>query len=147
MRALVGYTIMARAKGDPGLLSGIGKVFKGVAKVATSVLPGPIGAVARTAVGVLTGGGSRPTAVPGGMPTLAAVQGPGARPVPGITGAAQRLIPGGRTGYFKSRRMNPGNAKAARRAIRRIKSVRKLLQSIERQMPKRSCACKAKRGR
>lgn len=38
----------------------------------------------------------------------------------------------------KRRRMNYGNAKAARRAIRRIKGTRKLLQSIERQLPKRT---------
>lgn len=40
------------------------------------------------------------------------------------------------------RRINPCNARAARRAIRRIKGVRKLLHSIEKQLPKqRSSAC------
>jgi len=39
----------------------------------------------------------------------------------------------------KSRRMNAGNAKAARRSIRRIKAVRHLLTSIEREMPHRHC--------
>lgn len=34
------------------------------------------------------------------------------------------------------RRINPCNARAARRAIRRIKGVRKLLHSIEKQLPK-----------
>ena len=43
------------------------------------------------------------------------------------------------TGH-RRRRMNPGNARAARRAIRRIKSVRKLLHSIEAQLPKRRSA-------
>lgn len=38
----------------------------------------------------------------------------------------------------KRRRMNFGNAKAARRAIRRIKGARKLLQDIERQLPRRT---------
>lgn len=36
----------------------------------------------------------------------------------------------------KYRRMNYGNMKAARRAIRRIKGARKMLQEIERQLPK-----------
>lgn len=39
--------------------------------------------------------------------------------------------------FKKSRRMNPGNARAARRAISRIKGVRHLLQSIERELPRR----------
>ncbi len=39
--------------------------------------------------------------------------------------------------FGKTRRMNSGNAKAARRAIRRIKGVRHLLQSIERELPRR----------
>lgn len=38
----------------------------------------------------------------------------------------------------KRRRMNYGNAKAARRAIRRIKGTRKLLQDIEKQLPRRA---------
>lgn len=44
------------------------------------------------------------------------------------------------------RRINPLNGKAARRAIRRIKGARKMLQSIERQLPKqRSHACKSRK--
>lgn len=38
----------------------------------------------------------------------------------------------------KRRRMNFGNGKAARRAIRRIKGTRKLLQDIEKQLPRRA---------
>lgn len=37
----------------------------------------------------------------------------------------------------RNRRMNFGNARAARRAVRRIKGARKLLQDIEKQMPRR----------
>jgi len=37
----------------------------------------------------------------------------------------------------RNRRMNFGNAKAARRSVRRIKGARKLLQDIEKQMPRR----------
>lgn len=45
-----------------------------------------------------------------------------------------------RTGNIvRNRRMNVGNAKAARRAVRRIKGVRKLLMKIEREMPHRAC--------
>jgi hypothetical protein len=44
----------------------------------------------------------------------------------------------------KRRRMNFGNAKAARRAIRRIKGTRKLLQDIEKQLPRRTVRSRAK---
>lgn len=43
----------------------------------------------------------------------------------------------------KRRRMNFGNAKAARRAIRRIKGTRKLLQDIEKQLPRRTVTRRA----
>jgi len=39
-------------------------------------------------------------------------------------------------GYRKRRRMNPLNVRAARRAIRRIKAVRKITADIERSLPK-----------
>jgi len=38
----------------------------------------------------------------------------------------------------RNRRMNFGNARAARRSVRRIKGARKLLKDIERLMPKRT---------
>ena len=40
----------------------------------------------------------------------------------------------------RNRRMNFGNARAARRSVRRLKGARKLLQDIERMMPRRSAA-------
>lgn len=40
-----------------------------------------------------------------------------------------------------ARRINPMNAKAARRAIRRIKGVRKICTDIERMLPKQKRAC------
>lgn len=46
----------------------------------------------------------------------------------------------------KRRRMNYGNAKAARRAIRRIKGTRKLLQDIEKQLPRRTVRSRAPAG-
>lgn len=130
-------TILTAAQGDPGLLGSIGKALGGVARAAVNILPGPVGAVARTVLSAAGGGSSaRPAALPGGMPVMTFA---GQTPVPGVRGTVQRLLPGGATGYRTSRRMNVGNAKAARRAIRRIKGVRKMLQSIESQMPKRKC--------
>lgn len=135
-------TVLQAAQGDPGLLSGIGNALKSVARVAVNVLPGPVGAVARTVIGATQ---SRPTAAPGGaqMPVLRSLAGSsGGRVVAGIS-------PMGTLGVTvkRGRRINPGNAKAARRAIRRIKSVRGMLKSIERQLPKRACSCGPKRGR
>lgn len=118
-------------RGDPGLLSGIknvaGKVFRGVGRV----MPGPIGAAA----GAL--GGTMQTTT-GSAPVIG--------PIPQVPTRAQRgrgvqaigISPMGTVGvkFKKRRRMNPGNARAARRAINRIKGARNLLKSIERQLPK-----------
>lgn len=58
-------------------------------------------------------------------------------PVPGIRGAAQRLVPGGASGYTyatvrRRKRMNVANPKALRKAIRRqagfVKLARRALQ-------------------
>jgi hypothetical protein len=138
-------TVLSHYQGDPGFLSGIGKFVGGVARVAGGIIPGPIGALASAAGSVITrvSGGGVPASLPGGVPTASFA---GQQPVPGIRGAAQRLFPGGATGYRKIRHMNPGNAKAARRAIRRVKSVRKLLQSIERELPRRPAARGGSRG-
>lgn len=62
--------------GDPGLFSGIGKIFKGALGIASKVLPGPVGMVAGVASRLV---GSRPTAVgapaPMGATVLRAVRG------------------------------------------------------------------------
>lgn len=117
----------SRSRG--GFLSGL---VRTVGRVAGTVLGGtPVGTAINVARGIM----------PGGTTALAkAGPGPGRRPEPGITGAVHRFVPGGHTGYIGGRRMNAGNAKAARRAIRRIKAVRKLLQSIERELPRRPAA-------
>lgn len=47
--------------------------------------------------------------------------------------------------WVRNRHMNPLNASAARRAIRRIKGARKMLQSIERSLPKRAAPRFAKK--
>ncbi len=47
--------------GDPGLFSGIGKIFKGALGIASKVLPGPIGGIAGVASRLV--GGARPVNV------------------------------------------------------------------------------------
>jgi len=69
--------------------------------------------------------------------------------------AGQLLLPDGSTGAcpsgfhaakdgsgrcVRNRRMNFGNARAARRSVRRLKGARKLLQDIEKMMPRRPAA-------
>lgn len=129
------------ARGDPGFFGSIGKALGGVAKAAIgAIVPAPIRAVAGGVLSrAISGGGGQGATLPGGsMPVIR---------TPGVTGMLQRALPGGATGFEvggfrrRGRRINPGNAKAARRAISRIKSVRKLLQGIERQLPKRKCGC------
>lgn len=140
-----------------GIFSSIGRVLGGA--VTGLVTGGPLGAVTGAVRGAI--GGNRPQtsyaapmALPGGMPTFSA---PVTRS-PGLTGALQRMVPGGATGYqvqggFRrpGRRMNFGNARAAGRAIRRIKGARDLLKRIESQLPKvkvkgssssKRCGCK-----
>lgn len=46
-------------------------------------------------------------------------------------------------GTRKRRRMNPLNARAARRAIRRIKAVRKITRDIEKSLPKQAARRRA----
>lgn len=122
-------TVLATAVGDPGLLSGIAR---GIGRVAGAVVGmTPIGRAVQTVL---------PTAGPGGRPTVPPVsRDPRYRPEPGMRGVVHRALPGGSTGYVKrpGRRMNPGNAKAARRAIRRIKSAMGMLKSIQQLLPHR----------
>jgi len=46
---------------------------------------------------------------------------------------------GGGEGYRRRRRINPTNARAARRAVARLRSTLKLLKRIEHTMPHRAC--------
>lgn len=117
-----------------GLGSFLKKVGRGALNVARSIIP-PISPMGMLANAV------------GPAPRIAGT-GPAIVPTPGVTGIMQRITPGGESGYTfaKSRRMNAGNAKAARRAIRRIKSVRHLLQSIERELPRRPAPRGGSRG-
>jgi len=134
-------------QGDPGLFKSLVKGALGIA----SMVPG-IGGVARSARSVLFPGAGTPATMPAppmGTPILRMTpQGPTfpAAPVPGVSGAIQRILPGGASGYqstglpsgyhlnkapnrvtgqpagsylVRNRSMNPGNAKALRRSIRR----------------------------
>jgi len=127
---------------------GIGKFAKGlthvipsvlpVAATAASVLPGPagvIGRVARTVGGFLSKGSTAAASAGAAAGALIASRvkqqaPPGQKPVPGLKGTLERLLPGGKTGYYKRRRMNPTNVRALRRAIRRAKSFEKLARQV-----------------
>lgn len=86
------------------------------------------------------------TAVAGSVALDAAVRGV----LPGVGGGAvprgYHLAKDGSGRVVRNRRMNYGNARAARRAIRRIKGARKLLQDIEKQMPRRAVRARAPAG-
>lgn len=138
--------------------SSIGKVLRGVASTAIQIaLPGPVGGIlasplapslpairaptmpAPLGAGI---GGFRPPTTPLGLTaqTVAAKPFIGDRPGLDILGAA---CPAGwhldkktRSRCVRNRRMNPLNGRAATRAIRRIKGARKMLQKIERQLPR-----------
>lgn len=141
-------------RGDPfsigGLLGGIGRAVVG--GVRGLVTGGPIGAIGGAIGGLagrngegaaMPGGGIVPirpmVPVPAGLPPL-----PGLIPVkkPGLRGAVERLLPGGSTGYVygQRRRMNVTNAKALRRAIRRVSGFGKLVQRSKRAIARANTA-------
>ena len=71
---------VAKAQGDPGLFGFLGKAVGSIAKIGTSFIPGPAGAIARGLTGKLFGGGARVQA-PVALPT--------ARSLPRMFGGAQ----------------------------------------------------------
>lgn len=98
-----------------GLFSFLGKAAKTIVKAS------PIGRIAEAvAPNIFTP-----------PPVLQGFQGP-IQPVPGLKGAAQRLVPGGASGYMVAprRRMNPLNVKALRRAGRRVKGFLKIARRL-----------------
>ena len=79
---------------------GLGRTVLGIG---TSLLPGPVGAVARTGLGIIGGGGGGGprTFGPQNMPQRARLP-QGSRvqfPTPGFAGRVQRFLPGGSTGF------------------------------------------------
>jgi len=126
---------------------------------------GTLGKIAKGATGLLAGAaipgisgiaGAISRAIPAETPAARASTGPQfstGTQVPSrvmVTRGVEQVgvSPLGTVGvrFRSSRHMNPGNAKAARRAIRRITSVRKMLKSIERQLPMRSAPRSSSRG-
>lgn len=124
------------------------------AKRPTIQLP-PVGATRTTQMSIFS---SLPAIISGG----ARVGRAAGRVLTGRTAAAAgagvlvgQLLPDGSTGAcpsgfhaakdgsgrcVRNRRMNFGNARAARRSVRRLKGARKLLQDIEKMMPRRPAA-------
>lgn len=133
-----------RGRGDPflgGLIGLAGPLIKkGVGLVAKAL--GKKGmSVAKVAAPVLIGGG---ISMMGGGPPPA-----GQLKVPGVKGAVQRFLPGGATGYemARRRRMNPANAKALRRALRRVSGFAKLAQRTKRDIGRAATAAGVRSGR
>lgn len=85
---------------------------------------------------VMPGAGYRSSFVGGALPAIGKVAGQIGAGV--AIGEGVDYLFGNGGAKRKYRRMNYGNVKAAKRAIRRIKGTRKLLQDIERQLPKRA---------
>jgi len=124
--------------GNPlgAIVGGAGALLGGSSKVSGSrgVMPGSgqmsmLPSMSRIGAGVGTAarvGSSVLRRVPGGIGTIATGVGAGMMLYDAFGNPVSR----------RRRRMNPMNARAARRAIRRIKGARKMLMQIERQLPK-----------
>lgn len=125
-------------RGDPGIF---GSIFKGITgAIGGFITGGPLGAI-RGGLGGLIGqkqspiGGALPP--PMTFPSSVALggPGPGARPGPvvvvprkGAWEPTEVMTPG--HGLPRRRRMNVGNAKALRRAIRRARGFEKLAKRV-----------------
>lgn len=110
-----------------GAVGSLSTIKGGLPALATGAGAAIGGAIASGAKKLVTGAG--------GLPTIGREVAIGA----GLTLAGGMLFDqsGQPVGRLKSRRMNPLNAKAARRAIRRVKSVQKMLNSIVKNLPRR----------
>lgn len=109
-------------RGDGNYAAGglFGFLGKGIKKVAGAVLGAtPVGRVATALIPSM------------GTPTITGLT-PPLVPKPGFTGFAERLVPGGESGYMvgKRRRMNPLNVRALRRAGRRVKGFLKIANRL-----------------
>lgn len=104
-----------------GLFSFIGK---GIKKIGGAILGAtPVGQVAKALLPQTFGS---PPMITGLAPNVPLV------PKPGFTGFAERLVPGGESGYMvgRRRRINPLNVKALRRAGRRVKGFLKIARRL-----------------
>lgn len=127
----MGYYMAGDYYAAGGIFSFIGKGLKTVG----GFLPGPLGTVAGAIGGALdptkkSASTPVPMTIPAAIPTIINRGGGTIQPKPGIAGMAERLIPGGSSGYEfvgrKRRRLNVANPKALRRAIRRQQGFVKL---------------------
>lgn len=126
-------------RGDPllgGLLSSLGGIVgKGLKAVGGLLAPGGGSREPGMSIIPINPGGGGYIPVPQGMRNVPL---PALKPVkkPGVSGAIERLLPGGETGYVyaarRSRRMNVTNPRALRRAIRRVSGFGKIVQRIKR---------------
>lgn len=132
-------------------LLGIGREFilgraRGAAQPRRVIQPGPVAQQAGiTALPAIIGAGRRfapgigrlaGNVISGGLGYLAGRQG-GDGACPSGSHPNKQDGVGGAAGTYcvKNRRMNFGNARAARRSVRRLKGARKLLRDIEKMMP------------
>lgn len=114
-------------------------------------LPGGGGLVQTGMPGLSAMVGLSKTVLPAVRTGTTAVVAAGKRLLPKVNKAAAKALgwvtvgalvydaAGNLMGQTTTRRMNPLNARAARRAIRRIKSVRKIVRGIESSLPKAKC--------
>ncbi|MHC4067806.1 MAG: hypothetical protein ACYSUI_25330 [Planctomycetota bacterium] len=113
-------------QGDP-FLGGLFKKVAGTVRGAVGgfLRGGPVSAITGGVAGAI---GARSRLGRPSMTRLPVLRSTAVTRVPGIKGGLQRIVPGGATGLEvldtigvrKRRRMNVGNAKALRRAIRRM---------------------------
>lgn len=136
-------------------MSLLSKIFKPLAKVA-SFIPGPLGALAKVAVGIgaVTGAAKVAKPILTGIPPIRSA-GRGLTVLPGVGAVGKLAAPAlaGAAGAFlfdqfgnpvkkKRRRMNPCNGRALSRALRRIEGydkVRKRVDKSLRRAAPRSC--------
>lgn len=117
-------------QGDGNYAAGgiFGSIGKALGKVGKAVVKVVGGAAAATPIGRAV-----TAALPSTMSTpIITGLGPPIVPKPGFTGFAERLIPGGQSGYMigRRRRMNVTNVRALRRAGRRVKGFLKLASRL-----------------
>jgi len=164
----VGYYLSGRGdyyRGDyyraGGIFSSIGKFLGGVAKVATNILPGPIGAVGRALIQAPSISNDRSAAIARAAETfnrirgVSPVQGTTIAPMPpirlprlpaelpfgGLPGGGAGFGGGGGGGFGRRRkRLNVANPKALRRALRRVAGFGKLARRAKRDVARAATA-------
>lgn len=111
-------------------------------------LPAVIGGVGRSLPGIGRAAGTVISTVGGFIAGRASKTGNGACEVGFHPNKAKNRVTGQERGTYcvRNRRMNVGNARAARRSVRRLKGARKLLRDIEKMMPTKTSRRRAPAG-